>query len=226
MTTEPDLVTARREARARRRARARVRLAVGAVIGTVGLSLVAWAALGNPSTPSSPADPPSPAAVSQTTEPPPEPGGTVALAKGRARPRLVVVPALGVEAPVEPMHVVDGVLTPPSPATTVGWWDRSARPGSSKGTVVVAGHTVHQGGGAFDDLGRLVPGDRVVMRTKRAKTRYSVTRVETYDRDTLARKSSRIFRQRGKPRLVLITCEDWDGEAYLSNTVVYAVPLD
>jgi len=225
VTTEPDLVTARREARARRRARARVRRTAGAVAGTIGIACVAWATLGTPP----PATTPSSALVDTsaptTTVPSEEPAATVPLPIGRARPRFVVVPALGVKAPVEPMSVVDGVLTPPSPATTVGWWDRSARPGSSRGTVVVAGHTVHEGGGAFDALGTLQPGDRATLRTAGARVHYTVRKVVTYDRETLAQKSSQIFRQRGRPRLILITCEDWDGTAYRSNTVVYAVPL-
>ncbi|QMW67163.1 class F sortase [Mumia sp. ZJ1417] len=224
MTTEPDLVTVRREARARRRARARVRAAIGAVVGVVGVACVAWAIMGAPA----PATAPSSASVTptpQVTTPTEAAGGTVALPKGRARPRLVVIPALGVKAPVEPMPVIDGVLTPPSPATTVGWWDRSARPGSSRGTVVVAGHKVQAGGGAFDTLGTLNPGDRATLRTMRGRVHYVVKRVVTYDRATLAQKSKSIFRQGGRPRLILITCEDWDGQAYRSNTVVYATPV-
>ncbi|MBW9208013.1 hypothetical protein KV097_18900, partial [Mumia sp. zg.B17] len=55
--------------------------------------------------------------------------------------------------------------------------------------------------GAFDDLGQLEAG------------------TETYDKATLAEKSARLFRQKGRPRLLLITCEDWDGTGYRSNTV-------
>jgi hypothetical protein len=34
-----------------------------------------------------------------------------------------------------------------------------------------------------------------------------------------------VFRQRGPGRLVLITCEDWNGTTYLSNAVVFADPV-
>jgi hypothetical protein len=43
-------------------------------------------------------------------------------------------------------------------------------------------------------------------------------------RGELARRSGEIFRRSGRGRLVLITCEDWDGRAYLSNVVVTARP--
>ena len=40
----------------------------------------------------------------------------------------------------------------------------------------------------------------------------------------LAREAERVFAQDGPPRLVLLTCEDWDGAAYRSNVVVVARP--
>lgn len=228
MTTEPDLVTVRREARARRRARARVRMAVAVVAGAAGL-LCTWVAFGasasfndedGSGTPTAAAPVASESAEAILAETPAR-----KLPAGRAaKPVLVRVPALEVVAPVAPMSAVDGVLTPPADASMVGWWDDGARPGASKGTVVVAGHTVHTGGGAFDDLGQLEPGTKVAVRTKRGVVRYVVRRVETYDKATLAEKSARLFRQKGRPRLLLITCEDWDGTGYRSNTVVFATP--
>ena len=44
-------------------------------------------------------------------------------------------------------------------------------------------------------------------------------------RDELARRSADVFGRTGPPRLVLITCEDWDGTAYRSNVVVTAEPV-
>jgi hypothetical protein len=35
-----------------------------------------------------------------------------------------------------------------------------------------------------------------------------------------------VFGRTGPPRLVLITCEDWDGTEYRSNVVVTAEPVD
>ena len=54
---------------------------------------------------------------------------------------------------------------------------------------------------------------------------YRVTQVEIYRKARIADHAERIFSQSGPGRLVLITCEDWNGEIYLSNVVVYADPV-
>ena len=46
-----------------------------------------------------------------------------------------------------------------------------------------------------------------------------------YRKATLARDAAKVFRQDGPGRLVLITCEDWNGTMYLSNAVVFADPV-
>lgn len=129
------------------------------------------------------------------------------------------------EAPVEPIALRDGSLTPPADPTRVGWWAGGARPGAATGTAVLTGHTVHTGGGAFDDLEVLAPGDAVSVRTAGGPVDYEVRAVRVLSRDQLARRSARVFDQSGAPRLVLVTCEDWDGHAYRSNVVVTAEPV-
>ena len=153
--------------------------------------------------------------------PPPAP----AAATPGVRPEVVVVPALGVEAPVTPIRTVDGVLTPPPDPQQVGWWSGGARPGAGEGAAVMTGHTVHTGGGAFDDLETLSPGDRVLVRSGGEALAYRVGTVEVMGRDELARRSGEVFGPTGPGRLVLITCEDWDGTAYRSNVVVTARPV-
>jgi LPXTG-site transpeptidase (sortase) family protein len=149
----------------------------------------------------------------------------VATGPGRGvRPESVVVPALGVDAPVSPIAIEGGALNPPSDPLSVGWWSGGARPGDSSGAAVVTGHTVHTGGGAFDDLETLVPGDDVVVTAGRDRVAYDVASVRVLTRDELARRSEEIFGRTGPARLVLITCEDWDGTAYRSNVVVTARP--
>lgn len=142
-----------------------------------------------------------------------------------ARPRLVVVPALGVRAAVAPIGLDGHSLTPPADPTRVGWWTGGARPGAPSGTAVLTGHTVHTGGGAFDRLDELVPGDDVRVRRTGGTVAYEVRSVEVLSRAELAHRSAGIFRQVGAPRLVLVTCEDWDGTAYRSNVVVSAEPV-
>lgn len=142
------------------------------------------------------------------------------------RPEVLVVPALAVQAPVTPIRTEGGDLTPPSDPQQVGWWSGGARPGAAEGAAVVTGHTVHTGGGAFDDLDTLAPGDQVLVRSASDDLAYRVASVEVLSRDELARRSADVFGRTGPPRLVLITCEDWDGTAYRSNVVVTAEPVD
>jgi LPXTG-site transpeptidase (sortase) family protein len=137
-------------------------------------------------------------------------------------PTGLVVPRLGVDAPVVPIDAVDGVLLPPGDPQTLGWWAEGAKPGALRGGALITGHTVHTGGGAFDDLETLHKGDRVRVRTVRGTIDYTVTGVTIYRKGRLARDAERVFSQDGPGRLVLITCEDWNGTGYDSNAIVFA----
>ncbi|MFF0270128.1 sortase domain-bontaining protein [Kribbella sp. NPDC004536] len=141
------------------------------------------------------------------------------------RPTAITIPQLNVSAPVVSIKAVDAALTPPSDPTTVGWWSGGAQPGAKRGSAVITGHTVHTGGGAFDNLGQLVPGSVVQLTTVRGPLRYRVATVTTYRKATLAKRAAQVFDQGVRGRLVLVTCEDWNGSVYLSNVVVVALPM-
>jgi LPXTG-site transpeptidase (sortase) family protein len=141
------------------------------------------------------------------------------------RPDTVVVPSLDVRADVTPIATQDGALNPPADPLDVGWWSGGSRPGEGTGAAVITGHTVHTGGGAFDDLEELATGDRVLVLSGGTTVAYDVATVEVLSRAELARESATIFARSGPGRLVLITCEDWDGTAYRSNVVVTARPV-
>lgn len=140
-------------------------------------------------------------------------------------PERLQVPALGIDAPVVPIGAPGGVLTPPSDPQVLGWWADGARPGARRGSALVTGHTVHAGGGAMDDLERLGAGDRVWMRTDRGRIGYEVRTVVVLGKGQLAERAANVFDQDVGGRLVLITCEDWNGVEYLSNVVVTASPV-
>ena len=84
-----------------------------------------------------------------------------------------------------------------------------------------------------DDLETLRAGDEVQVhshrgagdeRRDRTET-YVVEDVEVYRKGALARQAAELFSQEVDGRLVLLTCEDWDGTRYLSNVVVTALPV-
>jgi LPXTG-site transpeptidase (sortase) family protein len=157
-------------------------------------------------------------------KPRPSPGmasGTRLLQPGA--PQRLDLPSIGVSALVTPIGTEGaGTLVPPSDYTTVGWWSVGVEPGDGYGTTIIAGHTVHTGGGALDNLGDVSVGDQVLLERARQDLAYDVTSVTTYRKGTLALHAGRIFDQTGPERLAVVTCGDWNGEVYLSNVVVIA----
>jgi LPXTG-site transpeptidase (sortase) family protein len=173
-----------------------------------------------------------PVAVESRAHPPaaavPRPAATptrTSVAPRPGRPTSISIPQLNVTAPVVSIKAVHAALTPPSDASTVGWWSGGVQPGAARGSAIITGHTVHNGGGAFDDLEQLVPGSVVQVATVRGPLRYKVMTVTTYRKATLAKRAAQVFDQGVPGRLVLVTCEDWNGQIYLSNVVVVAVPM-
>lgn len=141
------------------------------------------------------------------------------------KPERVLLPSLGESAPVVPITMSSGVLTPPGDPRTLGWWSGGAQPGAKSGATLITGHTVHTGGGTLDDLDRVRAGDQVVVETSAGRIRYLVDEVTVYRKQSLATRAAELFAQSGPGRLVLVTCEDWNGSAYLSNVVVVAYPV-
>lgn len=140
--------------------------------------------------------------------------------------RLVVRP-LRIKAPVVPIQLSsDAVLDPPRDVLDVGWWDASAKPGADDGQTVITGHTVHTGGGAMDDIDQLERGQRVDVVTKRGTMRYQVTKVKVLSKEQVATQAEALFGQdHGDGRLVLVSCDDFNGTFYESNVIVLARPL-
>lgn len=155
----------------------------------------------------------------RTSDPPVRPSS------GAGVPVELRIPELGVHAPVVGIEATDRLLTPPDDPQVLGWWSAGAPAGAALGGTLITGHTVSTGGGAFDDLETLSRGDTVTVRTPRGAVRYAVTRVLIYTKASLANHAERVFSQEVPGRLVLVTCEDWNGETYLSNVVVFAEPV-
>ncbi|MEU8221491.1 sortase [Kribbella sp. NPDC048915] len=187
-----------------------------------------------PNQPSTTAPPPSqpsgsPQSTTQSITPSQQQSAPPREIRSTARPQAgdpikLSVPRLGISARVLSIRARGGTLVPPSNPLLVGWWSDGARPGAAKGSAIITGHTVHTGGGAFDDLDQLKEGDAVAVTTRRGAISYVVTSVTVYRKKTLAKQATKLFDQTVPGRLVLVTCEDWDGTGYLSNAVVVAVP--
>lgn len=142
-------------------------------------------------------------------------------------PELLIIPSIEIRAKVLPIEIdSDGVLHPPADVDDVGWWERSAKPGSPTGQTLLTGHTVHTGGGVMNRLGELRPGALVQVKTPLGTVDYRTTKVFVYTRDELAEHAHELFGQKRKQnRLVLVTCTGWNGSDYTSNIIVFATPL-
>lgn len=143
---------------------------------------------------------------------------------GAGPPRRIVVESLGIDARVVPITTQGTTLDPPADPQVLGWWSGGARAGAARGSALVTGHTVHTGGGAMDDLEQISEGARIRVVTPRGSIRYVARSVKVLGKSAMARQAPRLFSQTAPGRLVLVTCEDWDGSGYRSNVVVTAQP--
>ena len=137
------------------------------------------------------------------------------------------VKSLKIDAPIVSIAMSSSrVLTPPSNPRDVGWWDASAKPGAAHGQTIIAGHTVHTGGGQFDHLGSMKKGARIEVVHKKRTDHYVATKIFTLTKAQVSEQATKLFNQaRAKNRLVLITCGNWTGREYLTNVFVYAKPV-
>jgi LPXTG-site transpeptidase (sortase) family protein len=141
-------------------------------------------------------------------------------------PYTLRIPRIGVEAPVVPIESNDDrVLLPPQDPGVAGWWSDGAAPGEPEGSAVLVGHTVrYNGGGVFDDVGTLRSGDTIEVEGSHAALTYRVQSVDVLSKDDVARNAEQIFTQTGPGRLVVITCDDFDGTVWRSNIITIAEP--
>lgn len=138
------------------------------------------------------------------------------------RPLELRAAAIGVDAGIDPVSAEGQVLVPPGNTLRVGWWSAGSRAGERIGTTLLTGHTVHTGGGVFNNLGRLHVGDQIEVRTADGWLAYTVHRVLYLTVDQLSRRAPSLFAADRGPRLALVTCAAWDGVQYGGNTVVMA----
>ncbi|MEO9322999.1 class F sortase [Nocardioides sp. C4-1] len=173
------------------------------------------------------AAPPAPPAPTVTVTAGPDPVRAEPVTP--SAPTRLIVPSLGIEAPVIEIALrSDAVLEPPADPAVVGWWDGSAEPGDTTGRVVLTGHTVSNGDGALDPLPGL-EGGRIVLVTETGRHRYRVTDNIVASYETVAERARDIFGQTEESpdgaRLIVVTCTDFNGQFYESNAIVVAEPV-
>lgn len=229
-TGDPGRRSGRRKAR-----RERPCLAAACAVLIVGGFPAALALPGSLLPPPAPAESdPTPTlsavAPSYRTAEPPAPGtrsrtGPSGSPVRPARPVRFDAARLGVAVTVVPVDAAGGTLAPPADPLRLGWWREGAWPGAGKGRVLLTGHTVHTGGGALDHLERLERGDAIRVATDRGAREYRVRSTRYLTVAEFAQRAERLLRRDGPERLVVVTCENWDGDGYEGSVVVVAAPV-
>jgi LPXTG-site transpeptidase (sortase) family protein len=223
----------------RRVTRGPARFAAGLALAAV-LATIAIAATRGPDHPDDPAadadtlsaqQPPATPAATATPTPPVEQSEVPldpadSQAEAITGPYTLRIPRIGVDAPVLPIHSTqDRVLLPPRDPGIAGWWSDGAAPGATHGSAVLVGHTVrNNGGGIFDHVGTLHNGDTIEVEGSDTTLTYRVQTVDVLPKNQVARDAEHIFNQAGPGRLVIITCDNWDGTTWQSNIITIAAP--
>ncbi len=144
-----------------------------------------------------------------------------------SRPLRLVIPAIGVKAPVLDVGLADdgSVDVPPlARHNEAGWFERGPTPGQF-GPAVIVGHAdTRTGPSVFHHLHKLKPGQRIeVHRRDRRIAVFEVNSVEHFGKTKLP--VQRVYGDFRRPSLRLVTCGgQWRGGStgYSDNVVVFA----
>jgi LPXTG-site transpeptidase (sortase) family protein len=170
----------------------------------------------------------SPSAVS-TVSPAPTSAGTPTKPEPAIAPVALKIPAIAVDASVNPTGVdarTGDFAVPPS-VDEVGWYKFGPGLEATEGSIVIAGHvdSREQGKGAFFRLGTLSRGDRLtVTGSDGTERQYKVVARQEYQKTKIP--LEKYFARDGQLRLTLITCGgpfDRRTRHYRDNIVVTAV---
>jgi sortase (surface protein transpeptidase) len=138
----------------------------------------------------------------------------------------LIIPAIGVDAPVQTTDRVAGSLVLPDDVSTVTEWSGSSAINADHGTVLIAGHidNVHQGMGALYFMHTLNPGDAIYLVVNGTVTRWKVTALQTVGKLALPQD---VWSGDQGPRLLkLVTCGGAVHHgSYDDNVIVTAVPF-
>jgi len=140
-------------------------------------------------------------------------------------PTRVRIPAIGVDSPLEALHLdVHGALNPPVDFGRAGWYADGTPPGDV-GPAVIAGHVdSHHGPAVFFRLRDLRSGDLVEVARGRRRYAFRVVSVARYAKNRFP--TAAVYGPTPDPQLRVVTCGgdfDRSRSSYVDNVVVYAV---
>jgi LPXTG-site transpeptidase (sortase) family protein len=144
----------------------------------------------------------------------------VAAATTGFSPARIQIPSIGVDASIEDIGIVDGVMQTPENAWNVGWYANLSSPGAT-GNAVFAAHRDWWGIGpvVFYNLDQVSIGDEVVVAGVGGESAtYVVTDVSSIAADA---DFTSVISPHGGDEITLITCSgNFDGSEYLDRLIV------
>lgn len=153
-------------------------------------------------------------------EMPERPVAQVASVAQGFSPARIQIPSIGVDASIEDIGIIDGVMQTPENAWNVGWYANLSSPGAT-GNAVFAAHRDWWGIGpvVFYNLDQVSIGDEVVVAGAGGETAtYIVTEVSSIAADA---DFTSVISPHGGDEITLITCSgSFDGSEYLDRLIV------
>lgn len=154
-------------------------------------------------------------------------GPEAGQAGGGEGPTRILIPALAVDAPIEPVDLdaAGGIGSPPlERAHEAGWYRQGPAPGEP-GAAIIVGHVDNQHGPAvFYDIPTLQAGQQIeVTRADGQQATFEVTQVRSYPKTNLP--PAQVYGDFSTAELRLITCGGrWVGgdTGYEDNVIVFA----
>jgi LPXTG-site transpeptidase (sortase) family protein len=148
--------------------------------------------------------------------------GTIPEAPGPFTPVRIKIPKIKIDADIEKVGIIDGVMDVPKNVWNVGWYPAIAKPGE-RTNVVMAGHKDWWGVGpvVFWNLDKLAPGDKIYLIAKNGQGfTYVVSKAWQVDANADA---GVVIGDTGEETLTLITCGGaFNGAEYLSRQIIRA----
>lgn len=149
--------------------------------------------------------------------------GTALAPRTVGAPRRVLIPAIGVSAPLAEVGLLSSGAMETPPFGEAAWYGGGPRPGAAGPAVIVAHVHGPAGDDLFADLDQLAPGDQIRVRRADGTAVFTVTGLSQSPKDALPYR--RIWPETARPLLRLITCAGEPDPAtgmYPDNTIVYA----
>jgi sortase (surface protein transpeptidase) len=141
------------------------------------------------------------------------------------RPVRIVVPAIGISAPIIPLGLnADHTMQVPASYSEAGWFRPGPEPGE-RGAAVIVGHVdSHNGPGVFYRLRALRRGDRfTIVLVDGRRLRFVVTSSRDVSKQHFP--SGLVYARTPRPTLRLVTCGGRFNTAtghYVDNHIVFA----